>query len=61
MNPDQEDQQTAFIKELQSRYNRTGPGSVLSANDIERWTEIVGSTMRPMIAETVRNLANDAG
>jgi hypothetical protein len=52
-----QDLQTAFIDDLQSRYDQTGPGRLLSANDIERWTEIVGSTTRHAYDVIARHLA----
>lgn len=57
MSPIPQDPQTAFIEELQSRYDQTGPGWLLSANDIERWTEIVGSTRRHAYDVIARRLA----
>jgi hypothetical protein len=57
MSPIPQDLQTAFINELQSRYDQTGPGWLLSANDIERWTEIVGSTTRHAYDVIARHLA----
>lgn len=57
MNPIPQDRQTAFINELQSRYDQTGPGLQLSTNDIDRWTEIVGSTTRHAYDVIARHLA----
>lgn len=57
MSPILQDPQTTFLDELQSRYDQTGPGWLLSANDIERWTGIVGSTKRHAYDVIARHLA----
>ena len=57
MNPDPQDPQTAFIEELQSRYDQTGPGWLLSAADIERWTKLVGSVRQDAYDVLARQLA----
>jgi hypothetical protein len=57
MSPIPQDLQTAFINELQSRYDQTGGGWLLSANDIERWAEIAGSTTRHAYDLIARHLA----
>ena len=57
MSPIPQDLHTALINELQSRYDQTGPERLLSANDIERWTEIVGSTTRHAYDVIARHLA----
>jgi len=57
MSPIPQDPETAFIEELLSRYDQTGPGWLLSASDIERWIEIVGSTKRHAYDVIARHLA----
>ncbi|MEB2549731.1 hypothetical protein [Burkholderia gladioli] len=57
MSPLPDDLQAEFIEHLQSRYDETGPGQLLSARDIERWTEIVGSTRRHAYDVIAKHLA----
>lgn len=49
--------QTAFIKELQSRYDQNGPGLLLSQSDIDLWTELVGSMRHEAYNVLARHLA----
>jgi hypothetical protein len=57
MSPVSHDLQADFIKHLKSRYDKTGPAWLLSARDIELWTEIVGSTRRQAYDVMARHLA----
>lgn len=57
MSPVPHDLQTAFIRELQSRFDQMGPGWLLSAPDIELWTLTVGSTRRDAYNVMARQLA----
>jgi hypothetical protein len=45
------------MKQLQSRYEQTCSGPLLSPRDMERWTEIVGSTRRNAYDAMARHLA----
>ncbi|WP_027211382.1 hypothetical protein [Burkholderia sp. WSM2232] len=57
MKPVPQDLQADFIRHLQSRYDQTGPASLLSVHDLEHWTEIVGSTRREAYNAVARQLA----
>lgn len=45
------------MKQLQSRYEQARPGPLLSSCDMDRWTEIVGSTRRNAYDVMARHLA----
>ena len=57
MSPVPQDPQADYIRQLQSRYEQAGPASLLSAHDLERWIEIVGSTRREAYNAIARQLA----
>ncbi|MGF6533240.1 hypothetical protein P3T20_004040 [Paraburkholderia sp. GAS206C] len=57
MSPVPNDPQTAFILKLQSRYDQRPTGWLLSAPDIELWTQIVGSTRREAYNAMARQIA----
>lgn len=50
-------QHTAFINELQARYDRQGPERLLSESDIDRWSKLVGSTRHEAYDALARHLA----
>jgi hypothetical protein len=52
-----DDLQADFMKQLWSRYEQKGSGPLLSSRDMERWTEIVGSTRRKAYDVMARHLA----
>ncbi len=52
-----DDLQADFMKQLRSRYEQKCTSPLLSPRDLERWTEIAGSTRREAYDVMARHLA----